>query len=214
MPRARKLTCDCLRMMRDRIRGCLGAIEASGGRLRLSERLHQSGQVRRLFVTQLDGDRGRFAFNSDVQEHLNITPCVPSVEVFHIGKNVRLNAIDLHGQGVRSQLSKEHDVTLRSIRRLLRDNFRIALLRPQIMLCHNLASAVAEGDQPVRVLGHQLFVEASSNLVPSPAPPLGGRLWCVRSSHCAPHSRATTNLAHSDVPCSSTGWRDANKRAV
>jgi hypothetical protein len=99
MPRARKLTCDCLRMMRDRIGGCLGAIEASGGRLRLSERLHQSGQVRRLFVTQLDGDRGRFAFNSDVQEHLNITPCVPSVEVFHIGKNVRLNAIDLTARG-------------------------------------------------------------------------------------------------------------------
>jgi hypothetical protein len=64
--------------------------------LALSERLQKSGQVGRLFVAQLNSDRGWFAFNSNVQEHLNIAPCIPRVEIFYIGKNVWLNAIDLH----------------------------------------------------------------------------------------------------------------------
>ena len=64
--------------------------------LGLSKRLQKSGQVRSLFVAQLDGDRGVFAFNSNVKEHLIIAPRIPRFEIFYIRKNVWLNAIDLH----------------------------------------------------------------------------------------------------------------------
>jgi hypothetical protein len=69
---------------------------ASGRGLGLSERLQKNSQVRSLFVAQLNSDRCWFAFNSNVQGHLNIAPRIPRVEIFYIGKNVWLNAIDLH----------------------------------------------------------------------------------------------------------------------
>ena len=74
--------------------------------LGLPEWLQKNGQVRSLFVAQLDGDRGLFAFNSNVQEHLDITSSIPRVEIVYVGKNVRLNTIDLHchgGPGVRRE---------------------------------------------------------------------------------------------------------------
>ena len=42
-------------------------------------------------VAQLYGDRGLLAFNCNVQEHLNIAPSIPFVEI------VGLKLIDLHG---------------------------------------------------------------------------------------------------------------------
>jgi hypothetical protein len=73
----------------------------------LSKRLQKSGQVRSLFVAQFDIDRGVFAFNSNIEEHLNIAPCIPRVEILYIWKNVWLNAIDLHCHGRGLQLLNE-----------------------------------------------------------------------------------------------------------
>ena len=49
------------------------------------------------FVAQLYGDRGLLAFNCNVQEHLNIAPSIPCVEIVYMRKDVWLKLIDLHG---------------------------------------------------------------------------------------------------------------------
>ena len=39
----------------------------------------------------------------------------------------------------------------------------VTLLRPRIMASHHPTTAIAEGDQPIRVLGHQRLVEPASD---------------------------------------------------
>ena len=67
------------------------------------------------------------------------------------------------------------------------------------MASHHSTNAVTEGDHSVRVLGHQLFIQPTSNLVPPRALSLRGGVGFVRSSHLAPHCpdcnlEAKTNL--------------------
>jgi hypothetical protein len=57
--------------------------------LGLSERLQKNGQVRSLFVAQLNGDRGVVAVNSYVYEHLNMATRIPCVEIVYVRKDVR-----------------------------------------------------------------------------------------------------------------------------
>jgi hypothetical protein len=64
--------------------------------LALPERSQKIGQSSGLLVAQFNGDRCWFIFNSDLKEHLNMTPSIPCVEMLYSGKNVWLNAIDLH----------------------------------------------------------------------------------------------------------------------
>ena len=46
-----------------------------------------------------------------------------------------------------------------------------------------LTGAIAQNDQSVRVLGHQLFIQPMGNLVPPRAPLLCGGDGCVRANH-------------------------------
>ena len=56
----------------------------------------QNGQVRSLFVAQLDSNHDWFAFNLNVKENVHISPRIPRVEIIYMWKDVWLNAIDLH----------------------------------------------------------------------------------------------------------------------
>ena len=51
----------------------------------------------------------------------------------------------------------------------------VTLLRPRIMASHHPTTAVAEGDQPVRILGYQRSVEPASDVEPRHALSLRSR---------------------------------------
>jgi hypothetical protein len=59
------------------------------------------------------------------------------------------------------------------------------MLRERIVASHHLSSTIAQNDQSVRVLGHQLFVQPTSNPVPPRTLSFFGGMRCVRASHVA-----------------------------
>jgi hypothetical protein len=111
-------------------------------------------------------------------------------------------------------LGVPHNVALRPVRligplsRLLRGNLRITLLRPWIVASHYSTNAVAEGDQPIRILGHQCLAKRASDLEPRCTLLLHRDVRFVRNSHVAAALLRCSGPEHrplvkNDVVCSS-----------
>jgi hypothetical protein len=63
----------------------------------LSKRPQQNLQVSGLLVTEFYGDGDRLAFNFDLENHLDVSPRIPSVEMFYGWENVWLSVEMFYG---------------------------------------------------------------------------------------------------------------------
>jgi hypothetical protein len=74
------------------------------------------------------------------------------------------------------------------------------VLRKWIVASHHLTGAIAQNEQSVRILEHQLFIQPASNPVSPRAFSCFGGMRCVRASHVGgPPAFMSAQSIHLDV---------------